>query len=352
MSSGGYVKGSKTYEMQWDCKFCGTKKLLGKTHRFCPNCGAQQDPSWRYFPSDEEKVAVEDHVYVGADKVCAACQTVNAARSEFCGNCGAPLDVAAQAAQGAQRERGEGESFTTEDLERKREQLSKPAAAAAKAEKPAGSSRAFILFMLLAIVVCGGAIYLFTRTTSAPAYVTGFRWERSIDIEALQAVPGRSDCNAVPVGAYGVSQRYEQVGTQRVQDGETCRVRQVDQGDGTFREERVCQPTYRDEPVYGYRCYYTINTWVQSRTVRSQGDKETPLIWPPTNLNAGNCLGCEREGGRSERYFLTLRTDEGKNFECVVPFDLWQSTDIERGFTVEIGSLLGDVRCETLRLAG
>jgi len=55
--------------MLWDCEFCGTKKLLGKTHRFCPNCGAQQDPKARYFPSDEEKVAVKDHVYVGVDKI-------------------------------------------------------------------------------------------------------------------------------------------------------------------------------------------------------------------------------------------------------------------------------------------
>ena len=50
---------ARTYEMLWNCQFCGTKKLLAKTHKHCPNCGGAQDPRWRFFPSDAEKVAVE-----------------------------------------------------------------------------------------------------------------------------------------------------------------------------------------------------------------------------------------------------------------------------------------------------
>ena len=41
-----------SYEMLWDCPHCDTKKNLGVTHRHCPNCGAPQDASKRYFPSD------------------------------------------------------------------------------------------------------------------------------------------------------------------------------------------------------------------------------------------------------------------------------------------------------------
>ena len=61
------------FEMLWECAYCGTRGLLGKTHRFCPRCGAPQDTTRRYFPSDEERVAVRDHAYVGADRLCAAC---------------------------------------------------------------------------------------------------------------------------------------------------------------------------------------------------------------------------------------------------------------------------------------
>ncbi len=41
----------KTYEMLWDCKYCGQRKNLGLSHRHCPNCGAPQDPAARYYPT-------------------------------------------------------------------------------------------------------------------------------------------------------------------------------------------------------------------------------------------------------------------------------------------------------------
>jgi ribosomal protein L40E len=109
---------NKTYEMLWDCKFCNTQKNLGKTHKHCPNCGAAQDPSWRYYPSDEEKVAVEDHQFVGADLICAACGALNGAKSHNCGNCGAVLDESVKRAQTlAGQTRAEGDSFERDDLQ-------------------------------------------------------------------------------------------------------------------------------------------------------------------------------------------------------------------------------------------
>ncbi len=82
---------SPVYEMLWDCKFCGQKKLLGLTHRHCPNCGAQQDANARYFPPDAERVAVQDHRFVGADIVCRYCSAASSRAAHHCGNCGAPL---------------------------------------------------------------------------------------------------------------------------------------------------------------------------------------------------------------------------------------------------------------------
>ena len=49
------------YEMLWDCEYCGTDKLLGVSQKFCPNCGSAQNAEKRYFPKDDEKVAVADH---------------------------------------------------------------------------------------------------------------------------------------------------------------------------------------------------------------------------------------------------------------------------------------------------
>lgn len=343
--------GAKTYEMLWDCKFCGTKKLLGKTHRFCPNCGAQQDPTWRYFPSDTEKVAVQDHVYVGADVICKACNTLNGAKAEFCGNCGAPLTDAARAKQGASRTKGDGESFTTEDLKQRQQagQLPGLAAAAQSTAKRGGLFSRWKLIALLAVVLFGGLVYAFTRTVSASAYVTGFEWERTIAIESMQPLHSKSNCDTMPGDAYSISRSYEQVGSRQVPDGETCRTTQIDQGDGTFREEQRCETTYRSEPVMGYMCTYIVNRWVGASPAAARGDKTNAPYWPSTNVTNCFIVGCTREGGRSERYTLQLKGDGDRPFECAVDFDLWQETKLERSFDVEVGTILKNFLCSTLK---
>jgi hypothetical protein len=80
-------------------------------------------------------------------------------------------------------------------------------------------------------------------------------------------VSDRAVCSSMLGDAYNVSRRREQIDTRRVQDGETCIRQQVDQGDGTFREQQVCSPKYREEPVYGDICCYSIDRWQVERTV-------------------------------------------------------------------------------------
>ena len=89
------------YEMLWDCKYCGQKKLLGLTHRFCAGCGAPQDPAARYFPADHEKVPVHAHPYVGADVACPACRQPMSRAAKCCTSCGGPLDRGAEVARRA-----------------------------------------------------------------------------------------------------------------------------------------------------------------------------------------------------------------------------------------------------------
>ncbi len=344
--------GAKTYEMQWDCKFCGTKKLLGKTHRFCPNCGAQQDPTWRYFPADSEKVAVQDHVYVGADIICKACQTLNSGKAEFCGSCGAPLTDAARAKQGATRVKGESESFAAEDLQKRQLPNQVPALAASKpaAKKRGGILNKWVIIAVVIVAVIIGAVFALTRTKNATAYVTGYKWDRSISIDVMQPVHNKTTCDSMPAFAYNVSRNYEQVDTKQVADGQTCQTKQIDQGDGTFREEQQCQTKYRSEPVMGYMCTFVTNQWVGSSPVVASGDKTTTVEWPQTNITS-NCsaIGCKRESGRSETYTLMFKGDGDRPFECKVAYDLWQSTPIEKGFDVEVGTLLHNFICSSLK---
>src|SRR5688572_8757657 len=87
------------YEMVWDCKYCGQKKLLGLTHRFCAGCGGPQDPASRYFPPDNEKVAVNDHQFVGADVACPACKQPMGRAAKCCTHCGSPIDKGVEVAR-------------------------------------------------------------------------------------------------------------------------------------------------------------------------------------------------------------------------------------------------------------
>ncbi|GAB4521587.1 MAG: hypothetical protein OHK0046_33180 [Anaerolineae bacterium] len=341
------------YEMLWDCQNCGSTKLLGKTHKFCPHCGTPQDPNWRYFPSDEDKVAVHEHEYVGADRTCANCGTLNSAASDFCQRCGAPLDNAAAAKLRGRREKADGEGFAGEDLlerlhaERDAAVGRGALAQSASAKKGGPNIRVLaIIGVVLAVIV--GAIFFFTRTEQKTVTLVDYRWERTVNVERLNPVQGSSDCGAEPAGAYGIDRRYEQVGSRQVPDGETCRNVQVDQGDGTFRQERQCETRYRSEPVMGYVCYYTVNVWQQQRTSEATGNKSQAIIWPETNIRQ-NCItiGCEREGQRNERYIFILQSGQDR-YECAVPFEQWDSTPIERAFTLEVNAVSNSPQCSSL----
>src|SRR6185369_3264457 len=119
----------KTYQMLWDCTYCNQKKLLGLSHRFCANCGAPQNAALRYYPSDAEKVAVEDHHYAGADMGCPACQHYNSRLANNCVNCGGPLAGGKEAAMRQAQVAAAGVAFQGETaLDARRELAGAPGA--------------------------------------------------------------------------------------------------------------------------------------------------------------------------------------------------------------------------------
>ena len=353
---GTRVYDAGTYEMLWDCQYCGTTRLLAKTHRFCPNCGAAQNPDSRYFPSDDEKVAVEDHVYVGTDKICPACEALNSANAEYCGTCGAPLTEAARARTLEAQTRGEGERFASSgsrDIVQERfdAEMERVGVKPRAGKKRGNPLLKFGLIGLVILIVAGIGVALFW-TQESTVYVTGHSWEREIRIEQYGPQSESAWCDSMPAGAYSISRRREVHHYNQVPDGEECDTRRVDQGDGTFREERVCRTVYRDEPVYADRCYYTIDRWSYERSARASGDsvEDTPY-WPATNLACEGVarIGCEREAGRSEDYYLHFQqTDGDATYRCPVAQDVWASAQIESRWTLAVSVVGGQPRCNTL----
>jgi hypothetical protein len=342
----------RTFEMLWDCPACGTQKLLARSQRHCPNCGSPQDPAWRYFPAEGDAVVVENYQYVGADVICPNCETPNSKAANFCVNCAAPLKEGVAVTPLASQSRAEGETFAQEDLKARRR---------AEKDTARGVSRSAVgrrgipawAWVLGLIAVFAVAVWAFSLTRDEVVTVSGHTWQREIKIERFQPVSGSAWCDSLPFGAYNVSSFSAVRSYRQIPDGQTCRTVRSDNGDGTYSQRRECETNYRSEPIYDRKCNYVVNAWVYSRSARTAGESQVPApSWASDPLErAGSCLGCEREGGRSERYDILLRRPNPKapDFRCKIPLDVWSRLPVGASLDLKVGSIAGDARCDTLK---
>ncbi|MCK6548753.1 zinc ribbon domain-containing protein [Myxococcota bacterium] len=347
-----------TYQMLWDCPSCGTEKLLGLDHRHCPNCGAAQDPKWRYFPNDQDRVAVKDHRYTGADVVCPACESPASKSANNCASCGSPLDRAKSVMTRDAQTVGAGQSFAADSAKQGREELkAKREAEKAKARgevppappsKPGGKWKWILAGLALFVVMM---IVVFSWKKPVEVETIGHEWVRTIGIEEYRSVSESAWRDQVPFGAYSVSCSREQRSTKKVADGETCNDVRKDQGDGTYKVVRECRTKYRDEPVYDQRCSYRVDRWVEARRAEARGAAlgDTPR-WPATNLRgSGQCLGCEREGAKSERYTVRFRLEPSKKDDaCDFPEAKWRTFTVGQRAPAEARVIGGGLDCDTI----
>ena len=342
-----------TYQMLWDCPFCETPGLLGVTHRHCPNCGAAQDPKRRYFPSDDQKVKLEDHRFTGADKVCANCGTPNGTACHNCANCGSSLEGARAAGTLDSRAVGAGRSGTLADAEKARK-LAERQAASQPAEPPkrSGGRGCLILLGLVVLGIMGFFCLNAFWKKEASFEVTGHQWSRSVDIEVFGPDASEGWCDAMPSEAYDVSKSDKERSKNKVQDGEQCHTKQVDQGDGSFKEVEECTPKYREEPVMDDWCRYTVDRWKKAREEKAEGKSlgDAPR-WPELRLRTGSDPGSEREGGRSETYTVLLKGPDGDAERCEVPEARWKGMAVGSHWKAKVAVLTGGVDCSALEPA-
>jgi hypothetical protein len=314
------------YEMLWSCGFCGTAKLLAVTHRYCPECGAPQDPTRRYFPSDEDKVAVQNHVYVGADRTCPACQAPQSARARHCAHCGSPLE-------GAQ------------EVQRVDAQPPPPQPAAALPRR----KRRWWLFALIGFVFFSLFYAFCLWKKDADLTVAARRWERAIAIEEYRDVQKSAWRDQVPAMARAVSCHRAERSTRQVPDGETCKVERVDKGDGTFEEVNKCRPKYRSEPVYDERCSYLAMEWTRVDEAVQRGPASVEPTWPVLAMPAKQQgVGARREGARRESYVLELKEKDGSKHECTLAQPRWRAYHEGRAVKAKVGGLTGGLDCSSL----
>ena len=136
---------------------------------------------------------------------------------------------------------------------------------------------------------------------------------------------------------------------EKVADGESCTMARVDKGNGTFKKEKRCSTKYKDVPVYGDKCYYRVNRWGHERDIKATGGLAQPPVWPQVFIRAGNCLGCEREAGRSEVYTLNMTEVKkpDKKHTCSYTEAQWRA--IPDGAVKKLKvRLVGGAKCDTL----
>lgn len=323
----------KIYEMQWDCPQCGTKKLLGKTHRFCPACGNPQDPDKRYFPSEEEKVAVHDHEYVGIDKLCSYCNAANSASALHCTQCGAPMEGTA--------------NVSLKDTDEKNLPQSTEEQEASKKKKRSWIKWTIIGTLGSIIGFCGLALF-WKKTVNLE--VINQEWSRSIEIQQIQGVRESKWCPA-PIGAYNITSQREMSGSKQIPDGQTCRTVRSDRGDGTYSQSQKCTTKYRSEPVYDQKCYYTINRWRTTNKVVALGGREKALAWPQLPpLRGGNSLGSQRTGARVEKYTTFFQVDGKEKNRCeYTSTEKWNTQKKGTRWKGKMGVLSNLIDCDDLQ---
>lgn len=344
------VEEAGTFQMLWDCKYCNTKKLLGVTHKFCPSCGAAQDAGARYFPSDEEAIAVEDHEYTGADKKCANCGTANAAKAEFCTQCGSPMkDAKGVALRSEQVSAGafaeDSKSTAKADFEAQKAGLT----GAVNPPEPPKSKKVWYIVGGAVGVGLVALISSFFISRSVEVKVESHVWERTVKVESYKGRSESSWCDTMPFGAYLVIHKQEVRTTEKIADGESCEMARVDKGNGTFKKEKRCKTKYKDKPIYGDKCYYRINRWGHERDIIARGGLNDKVDWPAVVIRAGNCVGCEREASRGEAYNLNLTEVKKaeKKYTCAYPEPQWRAVPDGALKKIKV-RMVGGAKCDTL----
>ena len=307
------------YEMLWDCDHCDAKGLLGKSQRYCAQCGAPQNPDKRYFPTPEQQQRVNGHQFEGADRTCPNCSSPMGAKATNCTNCGAPLDGS--------------------------KEVSGVAAPVVARPVPAKKKRRWWLVALVLLLVFGGAFGIWfqcIRTKTATLTLAQHSWERTIAIEQFGPQRHEGWRETVPGGTLPVCYKKSR-STKQVADGEECHTERKDKKDGTFEQLKKCKPKYKSESVDDDWCSYNLTEWAKIDEAKTTGNGMAPQ-WPViTNVPAlGTVIlpGAKRQGARNEK----LMFDFGKDGTCTVADSVWNKYKDGQKLKVQVHTG-GDLDC-------
>lgn len=345
-------------EARWDCQYCGTKGDLGR-YKACQNCGRSRPGGTKfYLPSEEEAAILDAHLLelakAGQDWVCEYCGSSNHSEALTCHYCGAFREEATPVQEVKEYEVGAAPDSGNMTFE---ENPERPTSQLESTEKKRNIPLLIVGGVLAALVIICGLIiagFILFGGKDVDASISGFQWERSINVEAFQTMT--EEDWSVPSGGRVQSERreihhYDQVldhyeTLQReiqVQVGQQTYVcGQSDLGNGFFEDIECTDPiyetqlesyeeaVYREEPVYDTLYVYEIDRWNVVRAESSSG-RDHNALWPLLDL--GNI---EREGDRTDSYTIYFIDGDGEEFSIELDLDEWEDYEMGQGVILKL----------------
>jgi hypothetical protein len=306
----------------------------------CEKCHAHRPKNVQFFLDEDAEIITDrkelEKAKAGPNWKCYHCNYDNIAANFHCVHCG-ELRIK------------EDEEWLGMEQELKVKKV-EPNRATVKPKKKVSPLAKYILFGAAGLALFVGIYFIFFSTTKLEVEVSGFNWEREIEIEKFTTVieedwdvpsDGRViDSERRQSGTkdvYDHSEYYEepiyedvQVGTQQVECGT------IDKGNGFFETQYCDEPVYerqqvgtetveekiyREEPVYDTWYTYEIDVWKYERSVSSSG-KDKEVGWPKYNL-----ANKERAGPKNETYIIELNVldeqSDRKKLSYSTSFNEW-----------------------------
>lgn len=345
----------------WDCSYCGNKKIEG-LKRDCPNCGNPRGSDVRFYVDKENIVYLTEEQAAGkgkgADWLCPYCDKLNPVTATSCIGCGAPKEESTNDYFTKDISPSNTSAKEYNSCERESEEYSPQQSEPLQPVRKVSDSSNYrhfinwklICIILTAFVFVGSLIALFTPKQKNFT-LTGFQWERSINIESYETV-NESDWY-VPTGGRvqytreevrdhdTVLDHYETVTkTRRVVVGYHYEYK--DNGDGTFDEVKVDdygneeyteqEPVYKEVPIYDTKYYYEIERWIYKRSVNTSGIDHNP-VWGEVQLSDN-----EREGSKNTVYKVLGYYKKGKPKTIKVNDEIWNKMASKREYVVKTNS--------------
>jgi hypothetical protein len=346
-------------EGRWDCQYCGSIGNLGRD-RACYNCGRSRPAGTKFYLADDAEVKdlkLQQQAKIGPDWVCAFCGTSNAADIEICGSCGHTRDESDAVQETKDFELGQAP--TTGDMTIEEDPRAQSEAPPPETSKRRLSPLAIAGIIGAVAILCIGIILAFTvfGSKEVGATVSGFSWERTVDIETFRTVT--EEDWSVPSDGRLLSQREEIHHYNQVIDHYETRQRQVqvqvgvetyvcgqrDLGNGFFEDIECSRPVYETQtenyeepiyvsvPVYQPMFTYEIDKWVVDRTETASGNDHSPF-WPRADLSDD-----EREGDRSEQYLIYFTDEENESYTWEVPEDEFERFELNQKVNLKLNAL-------------